>query len=578
MEKTGISRFLDQSSVVYTLLVLVPFLLYAKSLWFGFSSMDEQWLIIKNTAYLEKWKSVPMSFLFPTGNIYYRPLFTILLIINYHIGELNPFIYHFSAILLHITCVLLLYRFLLNFNVNKITAFWLSLLFAIHPVFLHAVVWIPGSNDLVLCTMTLSSLLFLQHYIKEKKNRHLILHLLFFAGTLATKENAVVLPLVFIVTYILHQPAYHKKDLAKLSLWWLIIGITWAVIRHEVVQTSMPGGNSFLQTCKDFIMGLLVFIGKTIFPVQQSIFPTLENSSVIPGIITTALFMIAYFKFGVRNKAIALTGLVLFFAMLVLPVWFGAANTSGEHYEHRIYTPMAGLLLFVSQLNIKTGKITGALLACLLTLFTIKTFIRMDVYKNEMIFTDLGIKEAPDYYLFHVQKADMLFKLNKYEEAVNCYTKAIALRPNYINFYNNRGHIYAAMKKYKEAIDDFSTSISISTDNQDAYLNRCIAYANSNELDKAVEDLVVLRKNYPGSISPSVDRNIVKRWALAHLQIMNEQIQHDPDNSSLYAERARLYFGAGQKDKALEDQQKACSLDPGNEHYKADLEKLKRKQ
>lgn len=577
MKKESPAVFFDRKYVVYAFLVLVPFLLYAKSLWYGFSPMDEQWLIVKNTAYLEKWQSVPMSFLFPTGNIYYRPLFNILLIINYHIGGANPFIYHLSGLLLHIACVLLLYRFLLNCNAEKRLAFCLSLLFAIHPVLLHAVVWIPGSNDLVLCAMTLSSLLFLQHYISEKKKGYLALHLLFFAATLATKENAIVLPFVFTIMYILQQPAYKKKELALLMAWWFIIGILWLVMRNEVVNTPMPKGNGLLQTMKQFIMGMLIFTGKTIFPVQQSVFPTLKNSSVIPGIVTTALLTLAYFKLGVRNKSLALTGLALYLALLVLPVWFGASNTSGEHYEHRIYTPLVGLLLFVSQLNIKPGKTVTAIMAGIAILFAVKTFVRMEIYKDEFSFADLAIEEAPDYYLFHMQKADLLFKKQRYEEAIGCYTKAIALRPNYSNLYNNRGHIYAGLKKYKEAIADFSSSINITADNEDAYLNRCIAYANSNDLDHAVEDLVILKKQYPNSIPPGVDRNIIKRWALAHLEDMTAQISNDPENAGLYAERARLYFGSGQKDKALADQQKACSLDPGNEQYKADLEKLKRK-
>jgi tetratricopeptide (TPR) repeat protein len=572
MKKESALGFFDQPYKVYVLLIGIPVLLYFKSLWFGFSPMDEQWLIVKNTAYLEKWQSVPMSFLFPTGNIYYRPLFMILLVFDYHMGGLNPFVYHLSGLVLHITSVLLLYRFLLNFNTAKNTAFFLSLLFGLHPALLHAVVWIPGSNDLMLCAVTLASLLCLQNYMKEKRTAYLVLHLLFFAATLATKENAIVLPLVFIAIYTM-QPVVRKKDVLMLIASWFIVGTIWYIMRNEVVNTAMPKGKGLLETGLHFIMGMLIFLGKAIFPVQQSVFPTLKNSSVIPGVITATLLAVAYFKIGVKNKQLALTGLGIFFILLALPVWFGAANTSGEHYEQRIYPSMIGLFLFVSQLNISPTKAMAGAAICTCMLYVGKTLIRMDIYKDEMSFVDVGIKEAPDYYLFHVQKADLLFKLQNYEGAVSCYTKAIALRPNYINFYNNRGHIYAAMKKPKEAIADFSSSIAISA-NQEAYLNRCISYSNINDLDNAVKDLLVLKKSYPGTVSPDIERNIIKRWSLRALDKMNRQLATEPENAELYVARAKLYAGSGQREKALADIQKACSLQPENQLYSKFLEEL----
>lgn len=572
MKKENTFDFFDQPYKVYVLLIGIPVLLYLKSLWFGFSPLDEQWMILKNGPFLEKWKSVSDAFTIPTAGIYYRPLFTILLITDYHLGQLSPLIYHFSCLLLHLINVILLHRFLLNFETDKRTAFMLALIFSAHPVLLHSIAWIPGSNDLILGATTLSALICFQKYMKEKKRKFLILHVAFFIAALFTKENAIVLPLIFAAMYSIQKPL-NKKELWRLGSIWLALTVAWFVLRKTMVDIYPSQGAELFFTIKQFVTGMIVFIGKAVLPIQQSVFPTLKYTSVIPGIIATGLLVLSWFKPGIKNKGYAQLGLIIFFSLLIIPVWFGASNTSGEHYEHRVYTSMAGLMLFVSQLDFKSTKKLSYALMVICVLYGAKTFVRMDVYKDRSTFLEAGLKEAPDYYLFYMQKADLLFEKNQYDDAVNNYTKAIALRPDFVDSYNNRGHIYAAMKKYKEAISDFSGSIAIKP-NQEAYLNRCISYSNINDLDNAVKDLLVLKKSYPGTVSPDIERNIIKRWSLRALDKMNRQLATEPENAELYVARAKLYAGSGQREKALSDMQKACSLQPENQLYQKFLEEL----
>src|ERR1044072_4973754 len=81
-------------------LVLSVLLLYKKSLSFGFSPLDEQWLIEDNASFLAKWSSIKEAFTQPSAFVFYRPLFVFSLIFDYHLGKLSPFFYHLTNVLL----------------------------------------------------------------------------------------------------------------------------------------------------------------------------------------------------------------------------------------------------------------------------------------------------------------------------------------------------------------------------------------------------------------------------------------------------------------------------------------------
>jgi hypothetical protein len=197
MMKNTQASFFENKTITFLILLLPAALVYAKSLAFDFTSMDEQWMIVKDADFLSKWKNIKVTFQQPTAEVYYRPLFMISLITDFHLAKLSPFIYHFTNLCLHLFCVALLYQFLVLIKADKKAALLFSVLFSVHPVLLHAVAWIPGRNDLMLGVFTLLAFIYLLKYLSELKAKFLILHLLFFICALFTKENAIVLPFIF---------------------------------------------------------------------------------------------------------------------------------------------------------------------------------------------------------------------------------------------------------------------------------------------------------------------------------------------------------------------------------------------
>ncbi|HEU4719527.1 MAG TPA: hypothetical protein VFU15_16905, partial [Bacteroidia bacterium] len=128
----------------YFLLAGACFLLYAVTLGYGFSPMDERWLITQEQATLSHFSNLPKLFTTSTLGFYYRPFLNVTFMIDTVTGGGDKMYFHLTNILLHAVCCALLFRFFLVSGIEKHVAFFAALLFAVHPVNVHAVAWIPG--------------------------------------------------------------------------------------------------------------------------------------------------------------------------------------------------------------------------------------------------------------------------------------------------------------------------------------------------------------------------------------------------------------------------------------------------
>ena len=115
---------------------------------------------------------------------------------------------------------------------------------------------------------------------------------------------------------------------------------------------------------------------------------------------------------------------------------------------------------------------------------------------------------------FELQKAD------KFKEAVQQYSQAIAIDPAATMTYTCRGISYNALGEYDKAIVDLSKAITLGS--RDAFLNRAYAYRHLKDADKAMDDC-------------------------------NQGIEHDPGYWEGYVSRAELWQDKGNYAEAMKD-------------------------
>jgi hypothetical protein len=93
-----------------------------------------------------------------------------------------------------------------------------------------------------------------------------------------------------------------------------------------------------------------------------------------------------------------------------------------------------------------------------------------------------------------------LHDLNRYEEALESYSRALELKPDYPDAYNNRGITLHDLKRYEEALESYSRALELKPDYPDAYNNRGITLHDLKRYEEALESYsraLELKPDYP---------------------------------------------------------------------------------
>ena len=97
------------------------------------------------------------------------------------------------------------------------------------------------------------------------------------------------------------------------------------------------------------------------------------------------------------------------------------------------------------------------------------------LYRQAIEDLNNAIRLSPDCASYN-NRGVAYSKLGQYKNAIEDFSKAIALNSNYYTGYNNRGLAYANLGQYENAIEDYNNAINLKPDYVKAYNNRADAY------------------------------------------------------------------------------------------------------
>src|SRR3989339_275318 len=176
----------------YVLIILIGTVVYAQTLFFGFSGLDDRVLILENHNIIKTFANAAKIF---QSDPYLR---------SAPVDQYRPI---------------------------HVLSFMFASLFTAHPALSQAVAWIPGRNDSQLAIFVLLSFLCFAEFLEKRRLYLYIAHLLFFILALLTKETAVGLALICPLYVWLIAKEKRDKNLAcAFSL--LAITAVWLGIRH----------------------------------------------------------------------------------------------------------------------------------------------------------------------------------------------------------------------------------------------------------------------------------------------------------------------------------------------------------
>ena len=358
MEKnitTKLERIFLEKRKPFFWITIFGLILFTQNLFFKFYNFDDNLLIVNNINFLRNPANIFKIFtleIFTTVRAlgYYRPILILSLMIDSWVMGADPFFFHFTNIVIHLATSIFVYL-LFILKIRKEISFVLALVFVVHPVLATTVSWIPARNDSLLALFVVISLISYINFTNKPSKKNLSLHLLFFALAIFTKEPGVLIPPIFF-SYTLIRKKFNKIKSKYLVLFssWFVITAAWYYFRHIALKYSPQiSPFSMFQSIHKDLAAYLLYLGKIFFPFNLSTAPILESSNLVFGYLALSIIFVLILISKKKSGSKIFLGGLIFFAFLLPGLLRPHPGYSMVFYEHRIYLPMIGILILLSE-------------------------------------------------------------------------------------------------------------------------------------------------------------------------------------------------------------------------------------
>jgi tetratricopeptide (TPR) repeat protein len=554
-------------------LTVVTVMAYYISLDNGFMVFDDD----KAIRYNNLIKNPTFRGLFMANNLgMYAPITWCGYALVYALAGESASAFHTFSLLLHIGCVLSVFTLMRMLLSRAEVAFFVALLFALHPMQVEATSWIAGQSAL---TFSLFYLLSLMAYVQWQNSQRALffgLSIVAFLLSVLSKSAAVTLPVLLLaLDWYKNGTVTFKNVLAKAPYFVvsLIFGLYTFSTReaegHDLVVSSSAYNlfDRFLMVCHS----LLFYPVKLLLPFKLSIFYPMEKTdgawSVDYYLAPLALAAIGWaaWKYGRRDRVLGLAGLWYLIPLAVM-LPYVSVGTFEMRSDRYVYISSAGfflLLVYLAQripAEIRRGALIGMAL-----LFGFLTLERSQVWNNEVsVFRDC-VDKYPDAPLCNCNLAYGELLNLEFEPSVQHYTKALALDPSFVEAYNGRGQAYFQLKKFPEAFSDFDNAIKAGIVTPKLFLNRGKCHVILSRPAEAIPDLAKSLELEPRNPETWYFKAVAegKTGDLAGaLKDYSKAIELNPQYVEALVNRGLMYFNEQKFDEAIADYTAALAVRP----------------
>ena len=193
-------------------------------------------------------------------------------------------------------------------------------------------------------------------------------------------------------------------------------------------------------------------------------------------------------------------------------------------------------------------------------------YISLRDYDRAMADLNLLIEKEPDNPSNFFYRGELFFRLKDFESAIADYTKAIELR-RAAHLYYVRGDAYSRLGKMKEALADYTQAAKIRPYAISFLLAKGRLLGQMGRLDEARATFDKATKKQPERYAIYIERAVISASQSLEasrvadlktaLKYLDDEIFFRPQDSTVYADQARVYEMLGEPEKALESFAKA---------------------
>ena len=554
----------------YLLIGILALVLYFQSIFFGYVKLDDIAIIVNKGDYLADFSNIidafrKDAFTNDVGN-FYRPLQTVSFILDSQIAGSNSWMYHLTNVILHIIACCLIFKMFDKLKYSRNVSLIAGVIYAVHPLFTHAVCWIPSRNDLLITVFCLLSFIYFIKYLENGSYLDLSIHFLALLLALFSKETALGFPLLCALYVILKE---NKIKLSKQNMvfatLWIIAGLIWFLIRYSNIGLEWTENEFGIKPLLKNLLVLPEIIAKFFVPFFISVLPTFKTHTSTVGILIIVGLIVAGFISKKASKKTLLFA-ALWFLLLIIPGSLYRhyhADIFYDYLDHRAYLPMIGIVLLLAELipakwlDLKNWR-SFIIIASLITFFFGYSFYQSRNYTKPVKFWASAAKSNPSFAGFRLVLGEILRDEQRYAEAEKHFLVAMKLKPDVVDSYGYLGDIYSKLGQFDKAANILEKAIVL--DSNDFFIHNTLAqsYFKLNMFDKAIQVWKNLLKKQPQNVT--VVSNIIKTYSVlgefnSSLEYLNYLKSFSNDKNfeyDFYSEWSEIYARTGDEAKSYE--------------------------
>ena len=494
-----------------------------------------------------------------------RPVLMFTYWINSRLSGEDTFSYHIFNVILHCLTSLLIFpmvRRLLEWSgapapLRNLLAGFAALVFLLHPAQTESVAYLAGRSESLSALLAAAAFtVFLYRRQTAVSWATVAAIIALFGAALLSKEQAVVLPALLLLTDYWWNPGFSFKGIWRNWKLYLpmALGATVGVAFFWNLILGIGTGGSAGFGIKEFTWyqyfftqcrALFVYIGMFVLPVNLTAdwnFPistTILDRGAIFGLVALLALAVAAWRYR-RRFPLASYGYFVFLLLMsptssILPIKDPIA-------ERRLYFSMFGLLLILVDAlgRLKVDRRTLAA-ACLTVALVAAgaTRARAAVWAGPVSLWEDTVRKSPHQRRAHFQLAYAYDQQTRYGQALEEFQKTAELGPLTPDLLLDWGLVYDHLGQYDQALAKFQQAASMQP-TAHIYTQIGMAYAQQSRWAEALQALATAEK---------LDSNF-------------------PDT---YVYRGKIYLNANQVPAAIREYRRAVAIDSTLEDARHDL-------